>query len=116
MPGSHRHFVPCRGRTPERHYETSLRRQQYGVPDPASLEWLARQGIVAFLGRPGALILFECNTMHGSNSNITPDARANAFFVYNSVENRLQAPYSGQAPRPEYIASRDFAPLRADAA
>ncbi|MGH0029647.1 MAG: ectoine hydroxylase [Myxococcota bacterium] len=111
MPGSHHQFVACPGATPERHYETSLRRQEYGVPDRGSLTRLARKGIFAFTGRPGSFVLFECNVMHGSNGNITPTPRTNAFFVYNSVENRLEAPYSGQAPRPDYLASRDFTPL-----
>jgi ectoine hydroxylase len=112
MPGSHEHFVSCPGVTPERHYESSLRRQQYGVPDPAILETLARRrGIVAPTGGPGSIILFDCNTMHGSNGNITPWPRSNVFVVYNSVENTLGAPFSKQPPRPAHIASRRFEPL-----
>jgi ectoine hydroxylase len=49
--------------------------------------------------------------MHGSNGNITPWPRSNLFLVYNSVENALEAPFSGQAPRPPHIASRHFEPL-----
>lgn len=45
--------------------------------------------------------------MHGSNSNITPMPRSNIFMVYNSVENKLVQPYSGQQARPNYIANRD---------
>jgi ectoine hydroxylase len=44
--------------------------------------------------------------MHGSNGNITPYPRSNVFFVYNSIENRLQDPFCGLKPRPEYIATR----------
>jgi hypothetical protein len=33
--------------------------------------------------------------------------RSNIFMVYNSVENKVKQPYSGQKPRPEYIATRD---------
>jgi len=114
VPGSHRHFVSCAGHTPERHYERSLRRQEYGVPEPAILEGLVRQGgIAAPLGPPGSVVLFDCNTMHGSNGNITPWPRINLFLVFNSVENSLEDPFSGQPPRPEHVASRDFAPLAA---
>jgi ectoine hydroxylase len=49
--------------------------------------------------------------MHGSNGNITPFARTNVFLVFNSVENVLEAPFSGQPARPEHIASRHVAPL-----
>jgi ectoine hydroxylase len=32
-------------------------------------------------------------------------------FVYNSDENAAVAPFGGTAPRPEFIASRDFTPV-----
>lgn len=107
VPGSHRHFISCVGRTPENHYEHSLRKQEYGVPDPDSLTWLVNQyGIDTPTGRAGSMLLFDCNIMHGSNGNISPYPRSNVFMVYNSVENQLVEPFSGQKPRPEYIAHR----------
>ncbi len=112
MPGSHRHFISCVGETPADHFRTSLRKQEYGVPDELSLAELATQfGIVAPTGKPGTVILFDCNMMHGSNGNITPLPRANAFIVYNAVSNRLVEPYSGQTPRPEFIAARSVEPI-----
>ena len=57
-------------------------------------------------GKPGTVVIFDCNTMHGSNGNITPFPRANAFFVYNAVSNRLQAPFGVKKPRPAFIAAR----------
>lgn len=108
IPGSHKYFVSCVGETPEANYEKSLRRQELGVPDKESLTKLADQGgIVAPTGPAGSVILFDCNIMHGSNSNITPAPRSNVFFVFNSVENKLVAPFSGQKPRPSYIAARE---------
>jgi ectoine hydroxylase len=56
-------------------------------------------------------VLFECNVMHASTENLSPYPRSNAFFVYNSLENRLVEPFAAPAPRPEYIATRDFTPL-----
>lgn len=107
IPGSHRKFVSCVGRTPENHFRSSLRKQEYGVPDPGSLTALVREsGIETPIGRKGSIVLFDCNIMHGSNSNITPYPRSNVFIVYNSVANKLQDPYSGQAPRQTYIAAR----------
>jgi ectoine hydroxylase len=108
IPGSHRLFVSCVGRAPEDHYKMSLKRQEFGVPDEDTLAELAHEhGIVAPVGKPGTVILFDCNTMHGSNGNITPFPRANAFMVYNAVSNRLQKPFAADAPRPEFIAARD---------
>jgi ectoine hydroxylase len=112
VPGSHHHFIGCVGRTPDRHHEQSLRSQQYGVPDDASLTRLiAEHGIETMLGGPGSAVLFDSNCMHGSNGNITPFPRTNVFIVYNSVENALVEPFGGRAPRPSYIADREGRPV-----
>jgi len=107
IPGSHQQFVPCVGRTPEGNWRQSLKDQQIGVPDDGSIGALAeRGGIQAPTGPAGSLLLFECNTLHASNRNLSPWGRANLFFVYNSVENRLVPPYAATQPRPEYLAAR----------
>lgn len=117
VPGSHKRYVSCIGQTPDKHYEKSLRKQEYGVPDDESLRQLVENSeIVAATGKAGSAVFFECNVMHGSNSNITPYPRSNVFMVYNSVENTLQEPFGGIQPRPEHIAARnDFTPLQASA-
>lgn len=108
VPGSHQSYVSCVGKTPDDHYKSSLRRQEYGVPDRNSLSTLVEAGGIDMpVGRRGSVLMFECNTMHGSNSNITPFPRRNVFLVYNSVKNALEAPFSGGQPRPEFIASRE---------
>lgn len=114
IPGSHTSLVACVGETPEDHYRDSLRKQEYGVPDPVTLKMLAdRGGIVAPKGPPGSVLLFDCNLMHGSNSNISPYPRSNAFMVYNSVRNVLAEPFGGLSPRPEFVATRTHVePLR----
>jgi ectoine hydroxylase len=113
IPGSHREFLSCVGETPEDHYKASLKKQEYGVPDEASLTKMARQGgIQAPTGPAGSVTFFECNLMHGSNSNITPLPRSNIFMVFNSVENTLVEPFCGLAPRPDFIARRgEVAPI-----
>ena len=81
--------------------------------DEVSLAELAhRHGIVAPTGKPGTVILFDCNLMHGSNGNITPFPRTNAFLVYNAVSNRLGKPFGVDKPRPWFLADRgEPAPL-----
>ena len=107
FPGSHRTYLTCVGKTPDDHYLSSLKKQEYGVPDEEHLAVLAHEhGIVAPTGRPGTVILFDCNLMHGSNGNITPFPRANAFLVYNAVSNRLQKPFGVEKPRPWFLAHR----------
>jgi ectoine hydroxylase len=115
IPRSHCQFVSCAGETPENHYRESLRRQVYGVPDPGMLRNLVdKGGIDAALGAAGSTTFFDCNTMHGSNSNISPFARSNVFIVYNSVENRVGEPFGPSSPRPAFLAERaDFSPIEA---
>lgn len=107
IPESHKYYVVCAGQTPVNHFQTSLKKQQYGVPDDRCLsELVERGGIVTAKCEPGSVVLFDCNTMHGSNGNITPHPRSNVFYVYNAMSNRLSSPFCGRAPRPEYISAR----------
>ncbi|CAM4006717.1 ectoine hydroxylase [Cohnella lubricantis] len=107
VPGSHRVFVSCVGATPDNHYRDSLRKQEIGVPDQESLTKLVEQyGLKMPVGKAGSLLLFDCNLMHGSSGNISPLPRSNVFCVFNSVENRLEEPFSAAQPRPDFIATR----------
>lgn len=107
IPKSHQHYISCQGETPDEHYKQSLKKQEYGVPDGSLLRYLADMGgIHSCTGRAGSVVFFDCNLMHGSNSNITPFPRSNVFFVYNSIDNQLQQPLGGLTPRPEFIAAR----------
>jgi len=113
MPGSQRSFVQCAGETPADHYKASLKEQEIGVPSPADITTLAEKyGIDQFTGPAGSALLFDSNIMHGSGNNITPFPRSNIFVVFNSVENTLVEPYAAPSPRPPFIASREFDPLR----
>jgi ectoine hydroxylase len=74
------------------------------------MEWLVKQAggqIDRATGPAGSVLLFECNTMHGSAGNISPYPRSNVFFVYNSIKNKLEKPFGGTEPRPEFLANRD---------
>ncbi len=112
MPGSHRSFVTCPEPTPPANHERSLKVQEAGVPDEGSLTTLFdAHGIDQCTGPAGSVLLFDCNLMHGSSSNISPLPRRNLFMVYNSVENALGEPCSAPQRRPEHIASRTFHPV-----
>src|SRR5690554_2415416 len=119
IPGSHKQFVPCVGRTPENNYQSSLKKQDVGVPSERELARLADAGgIQAPTGPAGSLIIFECNTLHASNANMSPWPRSNLFFVFNSVENKLEMPFWGNRPRPDFLGNRTntsaLQPLRED--
>lgn len=107
IPGSHRVFVPCLGETPEAHHKQSLKRQRFGVPGREALsELIRRGGIEAPTGAAGGLLLFDCNVLHGSNANMSPDPRSNVFFVFNRRDNACVAPYAAKASRPDFLAHR----------
>ncbi|WP_227937112.1 ectoine hydroxylase [Alkalihalobacillus deserti] len=115
IPGSHKWYVSCAGETPADNYKYSLKQQVAGTPDEESLSWLTEQAggkIDRATGPAGSVLFFESNTMHGSNGNLSPYPRSNVFFVFNSVENKLVQPFSGLAPRPEFLANRkSFEPI-----
>jgi ectoine hydroxylase len=113
MPSSHRTFLGCAGETPRDNYKRSLQMQDAGTPSDSALTELAsRHGIRLFAGPAGSATWFDCNCMHGSGDNITPYPRSNVFIVFNSVENSAVEPFAAPVRRPEFIAARDFTPVK----
>jgi ectoine hydroxylase len=107
VPSSHRTFVPCVGATPDDHYRASLVAQEIGTPSPRQLDALiAASGIEMPTGPAGSIVVFDCNTMHGSFDNLSNLPRINLFFVYNARSNALRAPFAAPRPRPTFIAAR----------
>lgn len=105
IPGSHMKFVPCLGETPEDNHKSSLKAQQVGVPSAEALTKLvAEHGIEAPKGKAGGLLLFDCNTLHASNANLSPDPRSNVFFVFNRSDNRCVEPFAAPKSRPGFLA------------
>lgn len=116
VPGSHRHFVPGQGHTPQDNHTHSLVEQQVGVPGHDDItELTAEYGIDQFTGPAGSGLWFDSNMMHGSGNNITPYPRSNIFLVFNSVDNAPTEPFEAVEPRPAHIASRTTAALRRQA-
>ncbi|MBT2395115.1 ectoine hydroxylase [Streptomyces sp. ISL-100] len=113
LPGSHKEFLGCAGRTPKDNYKRSLQMQDAGIPSDGALTRMAdRHGIRLFTGKAGSATWFDCNAMHGSGDNITPYARSNVFIVFNSVENAAVEPFAAPVRRPDFIGARDFTPVR----
>ncbi len=113
--GSHKKFVSCAGRTPQNHFKASLKKQEYGSPSLKAIRRLVGEGeIVGVHGPPGTLVLHEGNMMHGSPDNISPQARTNVFFVYNSIHNTpAPKPFAAEDFRPPFLSNRDHSPLKA---
>lgn len=108
IPGSHRTYVSCPTPTPPDHYRASLVDQRVGTPSADALRALYDEAgrIDLALGPAGTVVLFDCNTMHASGSNLSPLPRRNVFLVYNAMSNRLVEPFAAKAPRPAFLATR----------
>jgi ectoine hydroxylase len=65
-----------------------------------------RGGIVAPTGKPGGVMMFHGNLVHGSAGNITPYPRKIVYLTLNAVSNHIRRP-----TRPDWIAHRDFTPI-----
>jgi ectoine hydroxylase len=63
-------------------------------------------GIVAPTGKPGGVLMFHGNLVHGSPGNITPFPRKIVYLTLNAVSNYIRTP-----KRPDFIAHRDFTPI-----
>ncbi|HEV8026446.1 MAG TPA: phytanoyl-CoA dioxygenase family protein [Stellaceae bacterium] len=75
--------------------------------DKNSVTRLVEQGgIVAPTGKPGAVLLFHGNLVHGSAPNITPYPRRIVYLTLCAVSNHIRKP-----SRPDWIAHRDFTPI-----
>src|ERR1700679_649818 len=76
--------------------------------DEATVTRLVKEGgIVAPTGKPGGMLLFHGNLVHGSAGNITPYPRKIVYLTLNAVSNYIRTP-----TRPDYIAHRDFTPIQ----
>jgi ectoine hydroxylase len=63
-------------------------------------------GIFAPTGKPGAVLMFHGNLVHGSAGNITPYSRKIVYLTLCAVSNHIRKP-----TRPDWIAHRDFTPI-----
>jgi len=63
-------------------------------------------GLVAPTGKPGDVLMFHGNLVHGSSGNITPFPRKIVYLTLNAVSNYIRKP-----TRPEWIAHQDFTPI-----
>ena len=67
---------------------------------------VAEGGIVAPTGKPGSMLMFHGNLVHGSAGNITPYPRKIVYLTLNACSNHIRTP-----TRPEFIAHQDFSPI-----
>jgi ectoine hydroxylase len=101
IPGSHRSGV-----LPAGHDEATTSYPLWTLDNDTISRLVDAAGIVAPTGKPGAVLMFHGNLVHGSTANITPYARKIVYLTLCAVSNHIRRP-----TRPEWIAHRDFAPI-----
>jgi ectoine hydroxylase len=89
-------------------HDTSTTNYPLWTLDNATVEKLVTEGgIVAPTGKPGGMLMFHGNLVHGSAGNITPFSRRIVYLTLNAVSNHIRKP-----TRAEWIAHRDFTPIQ----
>jgi len=104
--------APIRGEDPAPidNLDTSTAYKVWSV-GPADMKALiAEHGEpVPIVGKPGSLVVFDCNLLHASGHNLSAQDRWQAYFCFNKVANR---PVDVENPRPDYVRSRNWTPLQ----
>ncbi|MGZ5173668.1 MAG: phytanoyl-CoA dioxygenase family protein [Burkholderiales bacterium] len=102
IPGSHQLGVI------DAQHDTSTTSYPLWTINPDTIRKLVeRGGIVAPKGPAGSMILFHSCLVHASTSNLSPWNRVAVYLSLCAVSNHIR-----RFKRPEYIAHRDFTPLR----
>jgi ectoine hydroxylase len=101
IPGSHKSGV-----LPAGHDEATTSYPLWTLDHDTITRLVDAAGIVAPVGKPGAVLMFHGNLVHASTANITPYPRKIVYLTLCAVSNHIRKP-----TRPEWIAHRDFAPI-----
>ncbi|CTQ52909.1 ectoine hydroxylase [Roseibium album] len=103
IPKSHKHGVLAAG------HDTSTTSYPLWTLDNETVTKLVDEGgLVAPTGKPGGVLIFHGNLVHGSAGNITPFPRKIVYLTLNAVSNYIRTP-----TRADWIAHQDFTPIEA---
>jgi ectoine hydroxylase len=114
IPGSHRLGVVPPDVAPEQ-VQAAIDRvvtqgEPMSVPNSRMAEIVASCGEpVALTGKPGTVVIFHGNLIHGSGHNMSVHSRWILYTVYSAIDNR---PGAVKIPRADYKASRTAGPAR----
>ncbi len=102
IPGSHRQGVQEAG------HDLETTSYPLWTLDRATVTRLADEGgLVAPTGPAGSMLMFHGNLVHASPPNISPWARTIVYLSLCHVDNHIR-----RFKRPEWIAHRDFTPIK----
>ena len=96
------------------HYsdETTTSYKQWCIRPEALKEHLTDETMIyPLVGEPGDVCFFDCNIVHGSNHNFSPQQRRSLIYAYSAVDNVPQAVAN---PRPDWVVAREHEAVTAD--
>jgi ectoine hydroxylase len=82
---------------------------KYKIDRATLARLVAKAEIFPIRGPAGSVLFFHGNLLHASTNNLSPWDRTCVLISYNSVENCLG---EVENPRPDFIAHRNFSPLK----
>ena len=91
----------------QEHYSdtTTTSYKQWCIQKSVLKEKVRETEIRQITGKPGDVLFFDCNLVHGSNHNLSPIPRKSLIIAYNDIDN---TPRSVENPRPDWVVSRVF--------
>ena len=102
IPRSHRHGVL------ESTKDTATTSFPLYTQSQETVERLINEGgLVVPTGKPGSMLMFDGNLVHGSAGNITPFPRNIVYLTLNACSNYIRKP-----TREEWLAHQDFKPIQ----
>jgi ectoine hydroxylase len=101
VPRSHKHGVFAAG-----HDLSTTSYPLWTLDNDTVTKLVEAGGIVTPIGKPGGVLMFHGNIVHGSAGNITPYPRKIVYLTLNAVSNYIRTP-----TRAEWIAHQDFTPI-----
>ena len=105
IPGSHK-----RGHIEPTLDEATTSYKLWTVPKNDVVALMEQDGDpVPIVGKPGTVVIFHPHIVHGSGHNMSRHSRWHIYTVYNRVSNK---PKPVASPRPEWVVSRNYAPLQ----
>jgi ectoine hydroxylase len=102
-------FIPrshCQGMLKAGHDISTTSYPLWTLDNAKITELIEQGGLVAPKGPAGSVLLFHCNLVHASGSNMTPWNRTIVYISANTVSNAIR-----RFQRPDFIAHRDFTPI-----
>jgi ectoine hydroxylase len=101
VPRSHKHGVFAAG-----HDLSTTSYPLWTLDNDTVTKLVQAGGIVTPIGKPGGVLMFHGNIVHGSAGNITPYPRKIVYLTLNAISNYIRKP-----TRAEWIAHQDFTPI-----